>query len=417
MELLASFLDEKTRNDAAEFFDAAFNPSIAWRHVEKLNPLKETDAHFDEGGNFLVRRLEFTFTRLEEDKKIGRLLAVVRDSTERKELAEEIEKTKTRNREEMEMLQRILHIEPAELADFLAGAKEDVDAINEELRSGGENREERLNAIFRYSHAIKGDSQLLSLDFLAARAEDLETQIQHIRASAAAAKRAIQGEDFLPITLACSQLMDEVQKLDGIAGKWLKLSGGISAQGGGLAKSLQGLVERLAARYAKQAALEMSGIESLSLESGRRRALKDVLVQLVRNSVYHGIETPKERRKAGKKEMGLISITGRREGNQFRIVYRDDGAGINTESVMRKARAAGLVPQGSVLSEAEQYQLLFHPGFSTAGAADDVAGKGMGLSLVRQRLKELGAKLSLKSSWGHFCEFTIAIPLKESETP
>ncbi|MDR2072486.1 MAG: ammonium transporter, partial [Spirochaetaceae bacterium] len=176
MEILGTFLDEKTKAAAEEFFDAAFKPHILWRHVEKLNPLKKATAYFDDqAGGFFERHLEFDFRRVGEEQ-VERLFVVVRDLTERVELMGEIEKTKAENRLEMEMLQKILHVEGETLQAFLESARQDTEAINGGLRSaegrvldsaaGGDYRE-LLDGIFRHSHALKGDAELLALDFLA----------------------------------------------------------------------------------------------------------------------------------------------------------------------------------------------------------------------------------------------------------
>jgi signal transduction histidine kinase len=414
-EIFSAFLDEKTRANAAEFFDVSFDPNIPWRHVEKLNPLAETDAYFDDrAGGFIVRRLEFSFARIGGDGKVDRLFAVVRDLTEQKELADEVEKTRNESRQEMEMLQRIIHVEPPMLMDFLEGVKDDAEAINDELRSGGENYGDRLDAIFRHSHAIKGDSQLISLDFLSDKAEGLEQRIVELRK-----KTNIEAGDFLPLTISCSDLMNSIEKLEGIINKWLKLSdtvrGSVIQKGDGLGAALGGMAKRLAERYGKEIELTSSGFENYNLHPGKSKALRDILVQFVRNSVYHGIEKPADREAAGKKRAGQIRISARSDESKFYILYRDDGAGIDGEKAASRAVSRGLITREKAkgLSEQEKIRFIFQPGFSTAENGDAVAGKGVGLSLVRQRIKQLNGKLTLKSRPGLYCEFSLVFPLLE----
>jgi Amt family ammonium transporter len=371
------------------------------------------DAYFDDqAGGFQIRRLEFTFARVGRDDQVERLFAVVRDTTDKKELAEEIEKTRNENRQEMEMLQRILHIDPQVLTDFLESAKDDAEAINDELRSGGENFKARLDAIFRHSHSIKGDAQLLALDFLADKAEDLERRIQGLRE-----KKEISAEDFLPLTISCSQLMESIEKLGGIINKWLRLSdsvrGSAAPKSDGFSEVLEGMAKRLAKRYGKELVLTITGFAEYSLNPGKRRALQDVLVQLVRNSVYHGIETPAERRAAGKPEKGQISIKAHSDEGNFYVVYRDDGAGIDREKVKNKAVALGLISaeKAKDLPEQDKIRFIFHPGFSTADKPDNVAGKGVGLALVNEKVKEMGGRFALKSRFGSYCEFNLSFPI------
>jgi Amt family ammonium transporter len=420
MEVFGAFLDEKAGSAAKEFFEAAFKPDIPWRHVERLNPLKEVTAYFDDlAGGFTERHLEFDFRRL-GGEKVDRLFVVVRDLTERTALVEEIEKTRNENRQEMEMLQKILHVEPGTLLAFLESARQDTEAINEGLRkagnapdNAGDNYRERLDTIFRHSHSLKGDAELLALDFLAEQAEDLEQKIVAIRD-----KKELTGEDFLPLVLSCSDLLSNLERLNAIVTKWLKLSAAVgpdaTAAGAGLmGDSLKQMARRLAGRYGKQVELTVTGLEDRSFRPEKHKALKDILVQLVRNSIYHGIEKPEQRLKAGKAETGAISINAAAEGSELRIVYRDDGAGIDGEKIKRKAVKAGIITgeKARAMNEREQALLIFHSGFSTAENPDRVAGKGVGLSLVKTRVKELKGKLSLTSRRGSHSEFVLVFPL------
>lgn len=420
MEVLGVFLDEKARTAAAEFFDAAFTPDIPWRHVEKLNPLKEVTAYFDDlAGGFAERRLEFAFRRL-GGAPVERLFVVVRDLTERAALVQEIEKTKNANREEMEMLQKILHVEPDALLAFLESARQDAEAINGKLRApehradhSGADYRERLDSMFRHSHSLKGDAELLALDFLADQAEQLEQKIMAIRN-----KPVLSGEDFLPLALSCSDLLSSLERLNAIVTKWLTLSAAVRPEAHGktgpMEDSLKQMALRLAGRYGKQVELRITGLEDRKLKPETRKALKDILIQLVRNSVYHGIELPEQRRKAGKAENGVISIRATAEGSDLRIIYRDDGAGIDSEKIKERAVKAGLLTRekADAMNERDQALLIFHSGFSTAETPDRVAGKGVGLSLVRDRVKALQGRLSLKFRRGSHSEFTMIFPLR-----
>jgi Amt family ammonium transporter len=434
MEVFSVFLDEKSRTAVREFFEAAFDSSIPWRHVEKLNPLREITAYFDDlAGSFIERHLEFDFRRVMSNGMDGaknlveRLFAVVRDMSERVQLEEEIEKTRNENRQEMEMLQRILHVDPGILLAFLESVRQDAEAINEELRrgtggsgpggifrSGGstENYRDHLDSIFRHSHSIKGDAQLLDLDFLAEQAENLEQKIVEIRN-----KKQPGGEDFLPLAVSCSTLLSIIEKLDVIVGKWLRLSDTIRGSAGGenfIAGSLKEMARRLAVRYGKLADLEIAGFEERDFKPDKQKALKDILIQLVRNSIYHGIETPEQRIRAGKPETGAITLKAETTEDALRIVFRDDGAGIDGEKIKTRAVKAGLLSRerADAMTGGESALLIFHSGFSTAGNPDEVAGKGVGLSLVKTRVQELRGRLSLKSRVGSYSEFILLLPLQ-----
>jgi Amt family ammonium transporter len=427
MEVFGGFLDGKSRAAIQEFFEAAFSPKIQWRHVERLNPLKEVTAYFDSlAGGFTERHLEFDFRRVGPEGRVEQLFVVVRDTTERMELVEEIEKTRDENRQEMEMIQKILHVEPGTLLSFLESAKQDAETINsffhqQESVDGSPGADDsgdyhkRLDIIFRHSHSLKGDAELLALDFIADQAEDLEQKIVAIRD-----REALTGEDFLPLVFSCSALLSTLEKLNLIVAKWLKLSSAVREKTGSsgttaglMEDALKQMARRLAERYGKQVEFVMTGgLESPRLKPDTHKALKNILVQLVRNSIYHGIEKPEQRRKAGKTERGVISIRAAAEGAVLRVVYRDDGAGMDSGKITQRALKMGIITRekAGAMNEREQVSLIFHPGFSTAEKPDRVAGKGVGLSLVTALVRELNGRLSLKSRRGLYSEFTLVFP-------
>lgn len=426
MEMFGAFLDGKSRSAVQEFFEAAFSPKFQWRHVERLNPLKEVTAYFDNlAGGFTERHLEFDFRRVGPEGRVEQLFVVVRDTTERMELVEEIEKTRDENRQEMEMIQKVLHVESGTLLAFLKSAKRDIETINTFFHqqesidgsSGADNAEDYhkgLELIFRHSHSLKGDAELLALDFIADQAEELEQKIMAIRD-----REKLTGEDFLPLVFSCSALLSTLEKLNIIVSKWLTLSRAVQEKTGSsgtaadmMEEALAQMALRLAGRYGKQVELTMTGFEDPRFKPDNHKALKDILVQLVRNSIYHGIEKPEQRRKAGKTARGVISIRAAAEGTGLHIVYRDDGAGMDSEKIKQRALKTGIITRekAGAMSEREQVRLIFHPGFSTAENPDRVAGKGVGLSLVITRVRELNGRLSLKFRRGLYSEFTLVFP-------
>jgi two-component system chemotaxis sensor kinase CheA len=193
---------------------------------------------------------------------------------------------------------------------------------------------------------------------------------------------------------------------------------------GFIGDSLKQMARRLAGRYGKQVELTALGLEDHDLKPEARKAIKDILIQLVRNSIYHGIEEPERRKTAGKAEHGTIDIRADGEGSNLRIVYRDDGAGMDAEKIKLKAVKKGIISRerADAMNEREQVMLIFHPGFSTAENPDRTAGKGVGLSLVKTRVRELNGKLFLKSRRGSHSEFTLVFPFSAltgglAETP
>ncbi len=170
------------------------------------------------------------------------------------------------------------------------------------------------------------------------------------------------------------------------------------------------LVRELAVKTGKRARLEMVG-EGTEVDKTVIERLSDPLTHIIRNSMDHGIEAPERRREAGKSEEGTIKLLADQRSSRIVIEISDDGAGIDPERVIKKARDNGLIPQEGHLSEDEINNLIFLPGFSTASGISEISGRGVGMDVVRRNVQELGGRISLKSSLGKGMTIQLALPL------
>ena len=170
------------------------------------------------------------------------------------------------------------------------------------------------------------------------------------------------------------------------------------------------LVRELGAKTGKKVRLEISG-ENTEVDRSIIEHLGDPLTHIIRNSIDHGIESPADRITAGKSEEGTIRLSAEHRGGRIVIEIRDDGAGINSERVLTKARERRLVSADAVLSDDEINNLIFLPGFSTAETVSDISGRGVGMDVVRRNIQEVGGRISLKSERGRGMTIQLALPL------
>ncbi|NJK35171.1 MAG: response regulator [Oscillatoriales cyanobacterium SM2_2_1] len=173
----------------------------------------------------------------------------------------------------------------------------------------------------------------------------------------------------------------------------------------------RGVLERCLST-GKQADLEVQGKETL-IDKTILDVLSSPLNHLVNNSVDHGLEDPALRIANGKPAKGKILVRAYHQGNQTVISVSDDGAGINVTKVKQKAVTKGLKTQSEVdrMTDNEAYDLLFHPGFSTRDKADDFAGRGVGLDVVKTALDDIRGSIVVESNVGKGTSFTIRLPL------
>ncbi|MCD8478454.1 MAG: chemotaxis protein CheA [Sulfurospirillum sp.] len=152
--------------------------------------------------------------------------------------------------------------------------------------------------------------------------------------------------------------------------------------------------------------------EETEIDKTMVEALSDPLIHIIRNSIDHGIEaSPADRIKAGKEEEGVVTLSAYHRGGNIIIEVRDDGRGINKQKVYQKALERGIINANDELSDAQIYNLIMQPGFSTADVISDISGRGVGLDVVRNAIEGVRGKVDVVSSEGLGSTFSIVLPL------
>jgi two-component system, chemotaxis family, sensor kinase CheA len=172
------------------------------------------------------------------------------------------------------------------------------------------------------------------------------------------------------------------------------------------------VVRDLASKLNKTIDLTIVG-KDVELDKTIIESINDPLTHLVRNSVDHGIESPAERKRAGKSEVGLVILKAYHEAGQVVIEISDDGKGLDGDALAASAVNKGLITseQAQVMSEKEKINLIFLPGFSTAKEVTDVSGRGVGMDVVKTNLDQLGGNVDIISEVGHGTTISIKLPL------
>lgn len=169
------------------------------------------------------------------------------------------------------------------------------------------------------------------------------------------------------------------------------------------------VVRDIAQKLGKKVDLKLVG-ETTELDKGLIEKLSDPLTHLVRNSLDHGIESPEIRKSRGKPETGTLTLRAFHEGGSIAIEVSDDGAGLNRDRILSKARERGM-PVADNLSDNEVWQLIFEPGFSTAEQITDVSGRGVGMDVVRRNIQAMGGRIDIESMAGIGSSMSIRLPL------
>jgi chemosensory pili system protein ChpA (sensor histidine kinase/response regulator) len=183
----------------------------------------------------------------------------------------------------------------------------------------------------------------------------------------------------------------------------------------GLSERLYRVVRQAAKETGKQVRLDIVG-GSIEIDRGVLDRMTGAFEHLLRNSVAHGVEEPSVRQAAGKDAVGTITVSVTQEGNEVGVDFRDDGAGLNLPRIRDKAVAMGLLSADGQPSEAEIAATIFHSGFSTAEQVTGLAGRGVGMDVVRADVNAMGGRIETATAAGQGTSFRLVLPLTTAVT-
>jgi len=191
---------------------------------------------------------------------------------------------------------------------------------------------------------------------------------------------------------------------------YTKNSGGKKQNVNVMVETFTKTVNKAAADLEKKVKFIADAIEPEAIENGPRRIMKEIIMQLIRNSVAHGVELPAERAAKGKNETGIVKLSIKLVNNMINIVLMDDGKGLDYKKIGEKAIQKKLIKPEDAANKNMLVKAIFMPGFSTADNEGMHAGRGIGLNLVRDRIKEVNGDIKLRSEPNKGTAFLVSIP-------
>lgn len=434
-DLLQPIVPAKTLQTAIRFVEVLWSERTKENLVKSINPLQEVEVSFDTGGGQETRWLEFDFHRVRSDGKLVNLLVSVNDVTQRVRLARELAESREKAQSQVDTLLGVLHVNPQQLRSFLSDSDAAMKMVNAMLREPA--REEsafrrKLDSIFRQIHSIKGEAAALGLGTVESRAHEFEDALKEARE-----KATLSGGDFLPLVVKLDDLFTHLGSIGDLVARLAQLNYGpnaaeenaeesaagraavaaaaaptpIRAADDPISQTLSQLIDNVGQDRGKRARLVAEGLGDVP--PAYRRAIKDIAVQAVRNALVHGIEAPDFRERSGKPAVGSIKVGFRGEGpNGYRLIIEDDGAGISLRKVREAAVSRGILTSEDAarLESKQLLSLLFRSGFSTQEVPDEDAGRGVGMNVIAELVKELSGRVGVSTGEGRYTRFTIVLP-------
>lgn len=447
-ELLRELVSPKTLAIATKFVKVLWSERTKENLIRSINPLNEVElvvGDKESKGGGEKRYLEFNFHRVRREGAITHVLVAVADVTARVALAAQLKGAQDSAQSQMDAFLSILHVDPNQLSSFLDDSDVAFKMINATLRDPARDSasfRRKIDGLFRQIHSIKGEASAIGLGSMEARAHALESDLASLRE-----RSDLSGDDFLPLLTKFDDLVshsqsvrDMVTKLASFRDSFGKSQSGaaVSTDGTGrmpkisedaiaaeatlqrsaregFVASAQQLADRIAADHGKKVVVACKGHDQVP--DAYRRPVKDVLIQLIRNSVVHGIEQPAEREAAGKSPEGHIRINFEmvEGGRAFRMTCEDDGRGLTPDKLRKTAISKGIISQNdaTALSDQEAMMLVFRSGFSTADEVTRDAGRGVGMDVIAEIAARLGGRISLNSEIGKNMKLSLSFPAEQ----
>jgi HPt (histidine-containing phosphotransfer) domain-containing protein len=459
-DLLRDLVTAKTLAIATKFIKVLWSERTKENLIRSINPLNEVEIVVGEKGSkdAETKYLEFNFHRVRRDGAITHVLVAVSDVTARVALAAQLKGAQDSAQSQMDAFLSILHVDPNQLSSFLDDSDVAFKMINATLRDPARDSasfRRKIDGLFRQIHSIKGEASAIGLGSMEARAHALESDLAALRE-----RTDLSGNDFLPLLTKFDDLVSHSQSVRDMVTKLASFrdsfgknppsaiagSGAAHVSTGdttsrtpklsedqvaanqaaeqtlqrsareGFVASAQQLADRIAGDHGKKVVVTCRGHDLVP--EAYRRPVKDVLIQLIRNAVVHGIETPQERQDQGKSPEGHIRINFEmtESGRAFRMQCEDDGRGLTPDNLRKTAVSKGIISQNdaAALSDQEAMMLVFRSGFSTANGVTRDAGRGVGMDVIAEIAARLQGRISLNSEIGKNMKLSLSFPAAAS---
>ncbi|MDO4433701.1 MAG: ATP-binding protein [Alysiella sp.] len=427
LEIAETLLPESEIETLQVFVEQLYSEWVMEDLIEDLNPLHRITIIND---NNQPRYLDFRFFRVMHDNKIERVLVNVVDSTQAVLLQESLEAQQEQEKREMEMLNTILNTDPAILHGFIETTKQRLTEVNNTLKKDETSQTELRNKVHfigRVIHGIKGESSALKLRRMVEICHTLEDTLVFLRS-----QKQLSGQDFLGLVVSLEDLyrLNDIlsnysqrvsphvaphHEANATQSKHQPVSGSSSLSPvHARLTHLQKFVQDIAQREHKQARLSTEGFEHANLSEQQWQQVQDILMQILRNAVVHGIEKPEVRETRQKSTIGCLKITFSQDENGFQIIAQDDGNGIDFDSIRHKAQQSGRYTEEQIaqFSRNQLLTLMMSDGFSTLNHASEDAGKGIGMGIIKETVRDMGGKINIASAFTQYTRFTFSFPKK-----
>jgi PAS domain S-box-containing protein len=409
VEFLGDKISHEDVDTVEHFLDMFFDSSYDESMIMELNPLQRIKMFFPDTG--VTKTLTFNFKRIYDKKgHIQELIVIVKDITAQVKLEEKLKESEVQAKKQMEWVMSIMRVEPSMMRDFIDGMKKEFGTIEQYFKIVKKDKkfDSFTDKLYRSAHLIKGNAAILNLIFFADEMHLFEDQISIVQK-----KESIDLGDIKSLYGKFRVLKNSIKDIDELLSRMSQLHSQIrttrSYENTMLVKSLQNYLKQISADLDKNVAMDVSKFDAKIIPYKYRLVVKDVVIQLIKNSVAHGIEDKDDREFYEKPEQGMITLKCAEKGDSFYLTVHDDGRGIDTDKIREKFKGKKDIDH---MSDVDVAQLIYESGMSTNDKVTMISGRGVGLDAVKDKVGKYKGSISLSYKKEQFCQFDIVFPLK-----
>jgi len=415
LSVLKNNINSKDYNNACDYFDLLFKDDVDEFNFKELNPLINIEYQHINGKVKDKKYLSFHFKRIFEGDQISKIMATVMDNTEQIVLENKLKETEAKSKRQVKLLQ-LFQTEPQLLNEFLQQTKNEISVIKTEIDKNFSSKKniESMEVVYRLVHSIKGNANLLNLEAFANTAHEFEDMLSQL-----SEKSEINKTEKGQLHSYANQIdtiLEEINLLIKKLKQFYENFNDKNSQSGDLLNNaLKDLIKRLNDELIKKVQLNYKDFNSTHINPKDFLLIKDVLIQLIRNSMFHGIEEPKDREKNKKSKTAKIILSSNISKDKLTIKVKDDGRGIQIDKLKNIAISSKKCTKDQLgkWDDNKIANLIFEQGITTSEQANLVAGRGVGMPIIKKKVNQLGGKIDLNFEVGKFTEFTIEIPIKD----
>jgi len=386
LDILNASFDSKQLQIMKGYFAMVFSKTKTAKVLDAANPISEFEYKVDDSIKYLSSR----FYLIEQAHSEPVIIGMIQDISREKEIERELQEQKNIQELEMKNLFDVIKIDPVVFQNFIEDTESNFNYINSILKDRTLSEKQVVTKIFQNVHAIKSNALILDMENLANKLHVLEDEIKLI-----SGKDTVVVNDILGLAVKIEEFMQEMDSYTAITKKITayKITNQIDAI---LVNSIIKAAEKLAAESNKKLKVSAGEIDLNILESKLRKPIKDILFQCLRNSIYHGIEPAEERMRKKKNPQGLLTFSIKNIDGKAVIIFSDNGSGLDWLKLKKKYLEKN--PDSKNIDKKVLLGSIFMPEFSTASETSTAAGRGVGLSLVKDLVKEYNGTINVNST-------------------